>query len=43
MADNRLVPVAGPRPDAATIPYWELRTKSSLVTGIEDAFLTSYT
>lgn len=26
----------------ATIPYWELRAKSSLATGIEDAFLTAY-
>ena len=27
---------------AATIPYWELRQKSSVATGIEEAFLTAY-
>ena len=25
-----------------TIPYWELRTRSSVATGIEDPFLTAY-
>ena len=25
-----------------TIPYWELRARSSVATGIEDAFLTAY-
>ncbi|MFI6638864.1 geranyl diphosphate 2-C-methyltransferase [Streptomyces sp. NPDC050504] len=42
MANNRLVPVAVVDLTEATIPYWELRAKSSLVTGIEDAFLTAY-
>jgi hypothetical protein len=27
---------------AATIPYWELRAKSSVATGIEQPFLTAY-
>jgi geranyl diphosphate 2-C-methyltransferase len=27
---------------AATIPYWELREKSSVATGVEDPFLTAY-
>ena len=27
---------------ALTIPYWELREKSSLATGIEGPFLTAY-
>ena len=26
----------------ATIPYWELRAKSSVATGVEDPFLTAY-
>ncbi|WP_329377590.1 geranyl diphosphate 2-C-methyltransferase [Streptomyces sp. NBC_01716] len=42
MADNRLVPqtVVDLTPD--TLPYWELRATSSLVTGIEEAFINSY-
>jgi geranyl diphosphate 2-C-methyltransferase len=42
MADNRLVPqtVIDLTPD--TLPYWELRATSSLVTGIEEAFIESY-
>jgi geranyl diphosphate 2-C-methyltransferase len=27
---------------AATIPYWELRARSSVATGVEDPFLTAY-
>lgn len=43
MAANRLIPVAVVDLTAATIPYWELRAKSSLATGIETAFLDAYT
>ncbi|MET9403424.1 geranyl diphosphate 2-C-methyltransferase [Kitasatospora sp. NPDC002965] len=43
MADNRLVPAAVIDLTPATLPYWELRaTASSLVTGIEEAFINSY-
>lgn len=42
MAANRLVPVSVVDLTAATIPYWELRAKSPLATGIEQAFLDSY-
>ncbi|MEU7026072.1 geranyl diphosphate 2-C-methyltransferase [Streptomyces sp. NPDC014779] len=42
MADNRLVPNAVIDLTAATLPYWELRATSSLVTGIEEAFIESY-
>jgi len=42
MADNRLVPIAVTDLTAATIPYWELRAKSSLATGIEEPFLDAY-
>ncbi|MFI5778026.1 geranyl diphosphate 2-C-methyltransferase [Nocardia sp. NPDC051570] len=42
MADHGLVPIAVTDLTAATIPYWELREKSSVATGIEQAFLTSY-
>ncbi|GGZ50750.1 geranyl diphosphate 2-C-methyltransferase [Streptomyces inusitatus] len=42
MSDNRLVPQAVIDLTAATLPYWELRATSSLVTGIEEAFLNSY-
>lgn len=42
MADNRLVPQAVIDLTAATTPYWQLRATSSLVTGIEEAFLKSY-
>ncbi|GAA1218618.1 methyltransferase domain-containing protein [Kitasatospora nipponensis] len=42
MADNRLVPQAVIDLTPATVPYWELRATSSLVTGIEEAFLSSY-
>ncbi|MEU2792836.1 geranyl diphosphate 2-C-methyltransferase [Streptomyces sp. NPDC007100] len=42
MANNRLVPAGVVDLTAATIPYWELRAKSSLATGIEETFLTAY-
>ncbi|MGA4539594.1 geranyl diphosphate 2-C-methyltransferase [Uniformispora flossi] len=42
LAANRLVPTAVVDLTEATLPYWELRAKSPLVTGIEDAFLTAY-
>lgn len=42
MANNRLVPVAVVDLTAATIPYWELRAKSPVASGIEDAFLEAY-
>ncbi|MEV5578436.1 geranyl diphosphate 2-C-methyltransferase [Streptomyces parvus] len=42
MADNRLVPQAVVDLTPDTLPYWELRATSSLVTGIEDAFINSY-
>jgi geranyl diphosphate 2-C-methyltransferase len=42
MAANRLVPATVVDLTAATIPYWELRAKSPVATGIEDAFLTAY-
>ncbi|NUR90354.1 MAG: methyltransferase domain-containing protein [Nonomuraea sp.] len=42
MSDNGLVPINVVDLTEATIPYWELRAKSSVVTGIEDAFLTAY-
>jgi geranyl diphosphate 2-C-methyltransferase len=42
MAANRLVPAAVVDLTAATIPYWELRAKSSVATGIEEVFLEAY-
>lgn len=42
MADHRLVPQAVIDLTPATVPYWELRATSALVTGIEEAFLNSY-
>ncbi|TYK52290.1 geranyl diphosphate 2-C-methyltransferase [Actinomadura decatromicini] len=42
MAANRLVPASVIDLTPATIPYWELRAKSSLATGIEAAFLDAY-
>ena len=42
MAANNLVPMNVIDLTAATIPYWELRTQSSVATGIEDAFLAAY-
>ncbi|WP_158884877.1 geranyl diphosphate 2-C-methyltransferase [Amycolatopsis anabasis] len=41
MAAN-LVPIAVVDLTAQTIPYWELRAKSSVTTGIEETFLTAY-
>ncbi|MGC0420071.1 geranyl diphosphate 2-C-methyltransferase [Embleya sp. AB8] len=42
MAANRLVPATVIDLTDAAIPYWELRAKSHLATGIEKAFLTAY-
>ncbi|KOG91351.1 geranyl diphosphate 2-C-methyltransferase [Streptomyces varsoviensis] len=42
MADNRLVPQSVVDLTAATLPYWELRATSSLVTGVEEAFINAY-
>ncbi|RST16164.1 methyltransferase domain-containing protein [Streptomyces sp. WAC05374] len=42
MAANGLVPINVVDLTAATIPYWELRARSALATGIEDPFLTAY-
>nr|BAK26794.1 geranyl diphosphate 2-methyltransferase [Micromonospora olivasterospora] len=42
LAANRLAPINVVDLTAATIPYWELRAKSSVATGIEEAFLTAY-
>jgi geranyl diphosphate 2-C-methyltransferase len=39
---NHLVPIAVVDLTAQTIPYWELRAKSSVATGIEETFLTAY-
>ncbi|MGH3962236.1 MAG: geranyl diphosphate 2-C-methyltransferase [Pseudonocardiaceae bacterium] len=39
---NNLVPINVIDLTAHTIPYWELRAKSSVATGIEDPFLTAY-
>lgn len=42
LAANALVPINVVDLTAATIPYWELRARSSVRTGIEEAFLTAY-
>jgi geranyl diphosphate 2-C-methyltransferase len=42
LAANNLVPINAIDLTASTIPYWELRAKSSVATGIEDPFLTAY-
>ncbi|MFE3058450.1 geranyl diphosphate 2-C-methyltransferase [Nocardia sp. NPDC059239] len=42
LAANGLVPIAVTDFTPATIPYWELRTRSELATGVEKPFLTSY-
>ncbi|WP_418955397.1 geranyl diphosphate 2-C-methyltransferase [Streptomyces tritici] len=42
LAENNLVPIEVVDLTAATIPYWELRAKCSVATGIEDPFLTAY-
>ncbi|MEU7278222.1 geranyl diphosphate 2-C-methyltransferase [Streptomyces sp. NPDC045431] len=42
LAANNLVPINVVDLTPQTIPYWELRAKSSLATGIEEPFLTAY-
>ncbi|HEX4817419.1 MAG TPA: geranyl diphosphate 2-C-methyltransferase [Nonomuraea sp.] len=42
MVANRLVPIDVVDLTAATIPYWELRAKTPLATGIEESFLDAY-
>ncbi|MGR9106574.1 MAG: geranyl diphosphate 2-C-methyltransferase [Gammaproteobacteria bacterium] len=42
LAANNLVPINVTDLTASTIPYWELRAKSSVATGVEDPFLTAY-
>jgi geranyl diphosphate 2-C-methyltransferase len=42
LAANDLVPITVIDLTVQTIPYWELRAKSSVATGIESAFLTAY-
>jgi geranyl diphosphate 2-C-methyltransferase len=42
MQANDLVPISVIDLTADTIPYWELRERSSVATGIEDPFLTAY-
>lgn len=42
LAANNLVPIDVVDLTSHTIPYWELRAKSSVATGIEDPFLTAY-
>lgn len=42
LAANGFVPINVVDLTAATIPYWELRARSSVATGIEDPFLTAY-
>ncbi len=42
LAANHLVPVKVLDLTPQAIPYWELRAESSVATGIEEAFLSSY-
>ncbi|BCY06940.1 geranyl diphosphate 2-C-methyltransferase [Actinoplanes sp. L3-i22] len=42
LAANDLVPINVVDLTAATIPYWEMRARSEVATGIEEAFLTAY-
>lgn len=42
LAARNFVPISVVDLTAQTIPYWELRQKSSVATGIEEAFLTAY-
>lgn len=42
LAANNFVPINVVDLTAKTIPYWELRAKSSVATGIEGPFLTAY-
>ncbi|QUH02846.1 methyltransferase domain-containing protein [Saccharopolyspora erythraea] len=43
MAANRLVPCAVVDLTEATVPYWRLRARSPLATGIEETFIEAYT
>lgn len=42
MTANNLVPISVVDLTAQTIPYWELRAKSSVATGVEEPFLAAY-
>src|SRR5262249_13695690 len=42
LADNGLVPIRVIDLTPRTIPYWELRARSAVDTGIEEAFLSAY-
>jgi len=42
LAANNLVPINVIDLTPQTIPYWELRAKSSVATGVEEPFLTAY-
>ncbi|MEU1816927.1 geranyl diphosphate 2-C-methyltransferase [Streptomyces roseifaciens] len=42
LAAHGLVPITVIDLTAQTLPYWELRARSSLATGIEQSFLTAY-
>ena len=42
LSANGLVPIQVIDLTAHTIPYWELRARSSVATGIEEPFLTAY-
>jgi geranyl diphosphate 2-C-methyltransferase len=42
MTANNLVPISVVDLTAQTIPYWELRAKSPVATGVEGPFLTAY-
>jgi geranyl diphosphate 2-C-methyltransferase len=42
LAANDLVPIEVTDLTARTIPYWELRARSSVATGVEEPFLTAY-
>lgn len=42
MTANGLVPIDVIDLTAHTIPYWELRQRSSVATGVEESFLTAY-
>jgi geranyl diphosphate 2-C-methyltransferase len=42
LAANDFVPISVIDLTPDTIPYWELRARSSVATGVEDPFLTSY-
>ncbi|MEU3355049.1 geranyl diphosphate 2-C-methyltransferase [Streptomyces sp. NPDC037389] len=42
LAANGLTPINVVDLTPATIPYWELRAKSEVATGIEESFLTAY-